>query len=170
MECPVCNTTGLAESELRCPKCNSDLEALQMSGKIKKDSRNRLSFGIVMSILFLAVLAIWIFTGMKSSGSETASATVSQTNTEKVNTDLSDAKSQVDVLKRQNEKLRKQLAEVQNQKAERTKEYIVQNGESLYVIARKIYGNGFKYVDIAKANNISDPNRIKTGQKLIIYY
>ncbi|MBC8489845.1 MAG: LysM peptidoglycan-binding domain-containing protein [Bacteroidetes bacterium] len=48
--------------------------------------------------------------------------------------------------------------------------YIVNEGETLFSIAKKIYGNGFKYVDLAKDNNIQDPDIIVVGQKLTIYY
>jgi len=50
-----------------------------------------------------------------------------------------------------------------------TTTHIVQEGESMYAIARKYYGNGMKYEKIAKDNNISDPSSIVNGQKLLIY-
>ncbi len=168
MECPVCNKKDLPDDETRCPNCNADLEALQVSKKINKDSRNRLSFGIIMSVLFLAVLVIWILTGMtqKEPNATPAESTV----TEDVSSELSNVKMQNETLRTENKNLKQQLAELQKQKAERTKEYVVQNGESLYLIARKIYGNGYKYIDLAKDNNISNPDQIQTGQTLIIYY
>jgi GH25 family lysozyme M1 (1,4-beta-N-acetylmuramidase) len=46
--------------------------------------------------------------------------------------------------------------------------YIVKKGDTLWAIAQKYYGNGNKYTDIAKANNISNPNVISVGQKLLI--
>lgn len=44
--------------------------------------------------------------------------------------------------------------------------YIVQRGNSLWVIARDLYGKGFRYTAIYSANRdqISDPNRIYPGQ------
>jgi nucleoid-associated protein YgaU len=38
----------------------------------------------------------------------------------------------------------------------------------LWAIAKKYYGDGNKYTEIAKANNISNPNVISVGQKLLI--
>ena len=46
--------------------------------------------------------------------------------------------------------------------------HIVQEGESLFSIARKYFGNGMKYEKIATDNNIADPGSITRGQKLLI--
>lgn len=46
--------------------------------------------------------------------------------------------------------------------------YTVVKGDSLWKIAQKFYGNGNRYPEIARANNISNPNIIHAGQKLLI--
>lgn len=46
--------------------------------------------------------------------------------------------------------------------------YVVQKGDTLMSIARKVYGNPGKFRDIAAANGISDPNKIKVGQTLTL--
>jgi nucleoid-associated protein YgaU len=46
--------------------------------------------------------------------------------------------------------------------------HIVRPGESLSAIAQKYYGDMEKYVEIAKANNISNPDLIRVGQKIQI--
>ena len=48
------------------------------------------------------------------------------------------------------------------------KYYTVVKGDTLWGIAQKFYGNGSRYPEIAKANNISNPNLIRVGQKLLI--
>ena len=55
-------------------------------------------------------------------------------------------------------------------KPEYPKEHIVKRGETLSAIADKYYGNGdmLHYMFIARNNNIKNPNKISTGQKLII--
>ena len=52
--------------------------------------------------------------------------------------------------------------------AKEGKYYTVQRGDTLWGIAKKFYGNGSKYPEIAKANNISNPDIIHTGQVLLI--
>ena len=48
------------------------------------------------------------------------------------------------------------------------KTYTVQSGDDLWHIAEKYYKSGYNWVDIAKANNISDPSMIFSGNMLII--
>ncbi|MGI8419375.1 MAG: LysM peptidoglycan-binding domain-containing protein [Candidatus Levyibacteriota bacterium] len=44
--------------------------------------------------------------------------------------------------------------------------WTVQKGESLWTIAEKKYNSGYNWVDIARANNLSDPSTIHAGNKL----
>ncbi len=46
--------------------------------------------------------------------------------------------------------------------------YTVKLGDQLYLIAQEIYGSGFNMEDIMQANNITNPDSIEVGQKLII--
>ena len=46
--------------------------------------------------------------------------------------------------------------------------YIVKEGDNLWQMAELAYGSGFNAVDIAKINNIADPNLITIGQKLVL--
>lgn len=48
------------------------------------------------------------------------------------------------------------------------KEYTVKPGDSLWMIAKKLTGNGANYAAIANANGIRNPNLIYPGQKLVI--
>lgn len=41
-------------------------------------------------------------------------------------------------------------------------------GDTLWAIAKKYYGDGNRYSEIAKANNIANANIISIGQKLLI--
>lgn len=46
--------------------------------------------------------------------------------------------------------------------------YTVKEGDTLYIIAMNYYGDGFKYAELVKVNNIQDPDYIETGQILEI--
>ena len=46
--------------------------------------------------------------------------------------------------------------------------HIVKIGETLWEIADKYFGNGSMWIQIAKENDITDPNSIEEGQNLII--
>ncbi len=51
---------------------------------------------------------------------------------------------------------------------ETAKEYIVKPGDTLWMIAKKLTGNGADYAAIAQTNGIKNPNLIYPGQKLVI--
>jgi nucleoid-associated protein YgaU len=46
--------------------------------------------------------------------------------------------------------------------------YTVRPGDNLSKISKQFYGDANKYMAIAKANDLQDPNKIKVGQELII--
>ena len=46
--------------------------------------------------------------------------------------------------------------------------YTVVKGDNLWNIAVKAYGDGFKWVEIAKVNNLKNPNIIHAGNVLIL--
>jgi len=46
--------------------------------------------------------------------------------------------------------------------------YTVQSGDNLSKISKYFYGNANKYMDIAKANGLADPDKIRVGQQLTI--
>ncbi len=48
------------------------------------------------------------------------------------------------------------------------KVYTVKVGDHLWKIAQKFYKDGYKWVEIAKSNNLQNPNLIVTGSKLTI--
>lgn len=48
------------------------------------------------------------------------------------------------------------------------KVWIVQKGESLWLIAEQAYGSGYNWTDIAKANNLVIPSDIHVGDRLLL--
>lgn len=50
----------------------------------------------------------------------------------------------------------------------RTVNYTVQSGDTLYAIAEKFYGDGSRWIEIREANNNLHESFLKTGQKLLI--
>jgi LysM repeat protein len=46
--------------------------------------------------------------------------------------------------------------------------YRVNRGDSLWIIARRIYGQGASWTLLAKANDISEPNKLSIGQELVL--
>ncbi|MDD5415836.1 MAG: LysM peptidoglycan-binding domain-containing protein [Candidatus Daviesbacteria bacterium] len=46
--------------------------------------------------------------------------------------------------------------------------YTVKDGDTLFMIADKYYQDGYKYTEIAQANNLTNPDQVETGQVLEI--
>lgn len=44
--------------------------------------------------------------------------------------------------------------------------YTVKEGDTLFTIAEKYYKDGYQYTEIAKANNLTNPDEVTTGQVL----
>ena len=49
---------------------------------------------------------------------------------------------------------------------ENSETYEVKDGDTLWSISEKLYGSGYNWVDLAKANEISTPDVIESGSKL----
>ena len=58
--------------------------------------------------------------------------------------------------------------EIASQGIKESKTYTVKSGDTLSKIAKEFYGDANKYMDIAKANDIANPDLIKPGQELKI--
>lgn len=46
--------------------------------------------------------------------------------------------------------------------------HTVQEGEDLWKISQQYYNSGYRWVEIAEANNITDPNQLEQGQEITI--
>jgi nucleoid-associated protein YgaU len=46
--------------------------------------------------------------------------------------------------------------------------YVVQKGDNLWNIAVRAYGDGYRWTEIAKNNNLANPNLIHGGNKLVL--
>jgi nucleoid-associated protein YgaU len=46
--------------------------------------------------------------------------------------------------------------------------YVVVAGDTLWDIAIRAYGDGYRWVDIARANNLSNPDLIFSGNKFVL--
>ena len=61
------------------------------------------------------------------------------------------------------------IGKIENKTVEaKTGEYTVASGDSLWTIAEKTYKSGYNWVDIAKANNLQNPDLVFAGAKIIL--
>jgi len=170
MNCPVCNASDLPDGTKKCPHCESDLEVFQMTRRIAKSRTNLVSVTVIIAVLLLAMLGYWLWNGPGRSQSEKKASLEAVTENENLKAELQKVKGEHSELLQEVSELKKAASTVKAEAKKRTKEYVVREGETLFSIARKVYGNGFRYEDLARDNGLDDPAHIFSGQKLIIYY
>ena len=191
MNCPVCNTTELAEDTTACPQCNSDLEVFQLI--VKASEQRQTSKKIISALgLFAAVTAIgWASVGIFSGGkSEPVEVSPEITVQNEVRTPA-DAEL-IALITKENEELKSENASL-TAKINTVKEkpvvkekpavkekivaastesgtiiHTVKKNETLWIISRKYFKDGRKYKQIAADNGISTKKKLKLGMKLKI--
>ncbi len=60
------------------------------------------------------------------------------------------------------------LSEQIDQNSNTSSTYTINPGDDLWTISEKVYNDGFKWMEIAKLNKLSNPELIQPGDKLII--
>ena len=124
---------------------------------------------IKIFVLFVVVLLGWILSFILTNDVDNK---LNQNVVEQTTTDakLNDIIAENEKLKIDKETLQTKINSLEKEFSKKETTYIVKENETLFAIARTIYGNGFKYLDIAKDNQIESPFLIRSGQALIIYY
>jgi nucleoid-associated protein YgaU len=60
------------------------------------------------------------------------------------------------------------VTDIDMRRLEVDRSYSVKRGDSLWIIARKIYGEGSAWTLLAKINNLENPNMLRVGQELAL--
>ena len=189
MKCPVCKQAEINEEATTCPDCNSDLEGLSHIKKIGEILNNQKKYLMGISTVALIAVIFLGFTLIKKN--DVTPPPVSKEELNKLKTDNSELSGKLKELKGEFSTLESELEELKKKEAEEVSEgelaleetsdaeelqsstseeiiHTVSDGETLYLIARKYYGNGYHYKKLASENGISDPNLIVIGQTLKI--
>lgn len=125
-------------------KVNTEAEASVPKNKFAKDISTQLKLGesyisLILGAVVVLGISVVFFLFIKQSGLEGTTPII-------------------------NEKDIPQLAAPVNEMT-----YTLQEGEGLWDVAVKLYGDGFRWIDIAKANGLeNNPDNIAPGMKLII--
>jgi putative chitinase len=60
------------------------------------------------------------------------------------------------------------VEDIQTQDSSTSSTYTIRPGDDLWTISENVYNNGYKWVEIAKINNLQNPGLIYSGENLII--
>lgn len=165
--CPVCSKTGIPDfrnENVVCPCCGTDLsiyrkisiaqKSLQTSGNNKK---SRL-LATITSIIAIASLIACFY--------------MYHNNTPKSEVDNKDLFAQINELKQENKSLSDSIV-VLNKKGQsiERRTYTVVKGDCPWSISEKVFGDGRRYDELLRLNNMStsnDFNKVKVGETLYI--
>lgn len=109
--------------------------------RVQTDLENRQSLlSLVLGVLILIVVGVLIFNYFNKPAGEVGPAQQTTTN--------------------------KQMADVS--KDNLPGKYTVKEGDTLFLIAQKYYGDGYQYTAVAETNKLANPNLLEVGQVLDI--
>jgi len=180
MNCPICNNEKLENEASHCSECDSDLSAFVSLNKITSN-KNRLvkiNWGL-FSVMIIILVLFGVGLSFQNSKNKT-NAEKSFTEIEKSKADVKQMKQKVAMGQKKIKELEMALTlirqELQNKKNNTTninnnKAYslhIVEEGETLWSIAERYYGNTVAVKKLLKQNNLAHPKFIKTGDPLVI--
>lgn len=190
MNCPVCQNVEMREGDSKCSSCGSDLDAFHHISQIQKQ-RKRSKF-IVIGLTVIAGLAvvglfaknakvndseIKEFTKIqKEQGDQQILEQMNLSNEVTENTEEM-IKTEGDSHSASSESTSDSESEIISSESPEIEEtissesqtiHVVEEGESLWTISEKYYGNGGHYMTLANTNGIDNADFISVGDELII--
>lgn len=161
LNCPVCNKAGLPDytkEDVICPQCNSDLKAIRLLNTIANEdkSKNPIKFIYILSaIVAIALVFTVLFFNSNNKVQNLVSKNRKLTETVLIQTAFNE-----------------ELKSTPTPKVDNSKHvivnYTVKRADNLYKISRFFYGDGNKYHQIVKDNNLEVPYILDVGQMLKI--
>jgi hypothetical protein len=167
MNCPICHFSELNDNDSSCPQCNTDLELLKQirltASKVKRQTIILISFGSVF-LLATLILSLILITSDEVAIPENPEIKM-------LIAENMTLKESAKVLGDSLAGYVKQSQSMVSQETDTEKfiEYTVQEGDNLWTIAHKNYGDGNKYIKIVRDNKLTSPDKITKGTVLKIY-
>ena len=127
-----------------------------------KQHEDWLSFGLgVLALIIIVVGGIWYLWG-KMDGKKIIVSKLKSVTQEASESSQVETKKEAEVEELTTPAVNQVGAETEGQV------YVVKKGDSLWKIAETVYKDGYRWLDIAKANKLANPNILLVGQKLTL--
>lgn len=194
MNCPVCKYTGIKTGATTCPKCKSDLEIFQLLENITDEKQGKSLYVWIFGILLVFACSGWAYTYYYYTKTQKVNNDIVNDQINRQLRQIDKLKSDNDALllkiielqKNNNETMSATLTLGKNKETIKKNSpsaggkltasgipgmsyYVIEKGETLQLVAEKVYGNKAKYIKIMSDNNISNADQVVVGQKLKIY-
>lgn len=164
--CPVCNKTGIPDfknENVVCPCCGTDLSVYKTINAAQKATIHREGKNKKARILAALSLVVAV-------ASLITCAYLYYTKPPVKETDNDNLIAQIATLKQENKSLSDSIA-VLNKKTPARRTYTVVKGDCPWRISEKVFGDGRRYDELLRLNNMStanDFNKVKVGETLYI--
>lgn len=164
MNCPICQKAGLANEVTHCPQCNSDLTSFTLleALEIKLNASRKTNWLNILGLLAIGSLLtytiFYFFSSKELIRHDNTKLSLNSTNT-------------IDSIKLYRTRLvlaEKEVDSLKQIKSFNSIEYKVRQGETLSLIALIFYNDINRAEEIARLNNLNNPNLIKVNQVLKI--
>ena len=157
-DCPVCNKGGLPDYtkiDVVCSQCNSDLKVFRILNTIASDNKRR----IYKKLVYILSAIVLVFTVLFFNSNNKIQNIVSE------NRKLAETvRSQTPFI----EGLKNATTPIMDISNHVIVNYTVKRGDNLYKISRFFYGDGNKYHQIVRDNNLEAPYILDIEQMLKI--
>ena len=179
-KCPVCQHEHPDEDLLNCPECDSDLSAFAQLKQISNNkSRLVKTNWLLLSILILVLAGsgggLYYLNSKNNTNSKKSAISLEKNNTElkqmkqkvkKGQKKIKELQMALSTLKQELENTSTDTTELSN--TEGFSLHIVEEGETLWSIAERYYGNTVAVKKLLKQNKLAHPKFIKVGEPLVI--
>lgn len=163
MNCPICQKAGISNEIQYCPQCNSDLSAFKLVDGIENKIKNRTrkSVVIVITSFTVGVLITYYISNFSSVTITTESKIAQSINSQS-------EKDSIGIYKQRYYLVKEEIDSLKKTKKITLFNYKVKSGDNLSTIANWFFGDTERAGEIARLNNIANPNLIKVNQILKI--
>lgn len=161
MDCPVCEKKGISDytrEEIICPQCDSDLSSYKYIHDLKSAQGDRKIFTPLSIIILLLAIAIpaFLVNSEKRTKSELDSTIL------ELQGQLNDQSLKVNELRFSVEVLKDSLS------SPRFMTYVIQKGDSPWILSKRFYGTPLKFKLIQEDNNLIGSTKFHPGRTLKI--
>lgn len=164
MNCPICQKAGISNEVKYCPQCNSDLSAFKLIDGIENEIKIKTNKILITAIVSMTIGGLLTYSILSFSSKIVVSTESKYSQT----IILPHEKDSLEIYKRRYVIIKEEIDSLKESKSFTTINYKVKSGDNLSTIAKMFFSDIKKAEEIARLNNISNPNLINVNQVLKI--
>ena len=161
MDCPICQKKGIddfTKKEMSCPQCDADLSVYKLIHDLENSEETQGLFSLPRVVILVLIIAVSAF-----------AFNAEKNNSEKLNVSITELKSQLNAEQLRSRDLQYSIDVLNDSlRSPRFINYVIQKGDSPWIIAKRFYGNPLKFKVIQLDNNLDQNSKFHPGLTLKI--